>query len=132
MSLARRFSTGLTLNSQYTFSSSFGNTSGSNEARTAANNARDLNEFDYDNGYNNFDVRHTFNLSALYDLPFGKGKKYDFGRAGNVILGKWEIGTIINGRSGLPLEIGIVRPDLVIQCRNAAGCTIPTGTGTEK
>ena len=48
MSLARRFSTGLTLNSQYTFSRSFGNTSGSNEARTAANNARALNEFDYE------------------------------------------------------------------------------------
>ena len=40
LSLGRRFSTGLTLNSQYTFSRSFGNTSGSNEARTAANNAR--------------------------------------------------------------------------------------------
>jgi hypothetical protein len=129
MSLARRFSTGLTLNSQYTFSSSFGNTSGSNEARTAANNARSLSEFDYDNGYNNFDVRHTFNLSALYDLPFGKGKKLDLGGIGNVLLGNWEIGTIVNGRSGLPLELGIVRPDVVIQCRNAAGCTVPTGTG---
>ena len=129
MSLGRRFSTGLTLNSQYTFSRSFGNTSGSNEARTAANNARAPSEFDYDNGYNNFDVRHTFNLSALYDLPFGKGKKYDFGGIGNAILGNWEIGTIVNARSGLPLEIGIVRPDVVIQCRNAAGCVVPTGAG---
>ena len=129
MSLSRRLSSGLTLNSQYTFSRSFGNTSGSNEARTAANNARALNEFDYDNGYNNFDVRHTFNLSALYDLPFGKGKKHDFGGVGNALLGNWEIGTIVNGRSGLPLEIGIVRPDVVIQCRNAAGCIVPTGAG---
>src|SRR6185295_10648806 len=85
--------------------------------------------FDYDNGYNNFDVRHTFNLSALYDLPFGKGKKYDLGGAGNAILGDWEIGTIMNARSGVPLEIGIVRPDVVIQCRNAAGCVVPTGAG---
>lgn len=129
MSLGRRFSTGLTLNSQYTFSRSFGNTSGSNEARTAANNARALSEFDYDNGYNNFDVRHTFNLSALYDLPFGKGTKHDFGSVGNAILGNWEIGTILNARSGLPLEIGIVRPDVVIQCRTAAGCVVPTGAG---
>ena len=129
MSLTRRLSSGLTLNSQYTFSRSFGNTSGSNEARTAGNNARALSEFDYDNGYNNFDVRHTFNLSALYDLPFGKGKKYDFGSAGNAILGNWEIGAIINARSGVPLEIGIVRPDVVIQCQNAAGCVVPTGAG---
>lgn len=129
LSLGRRFSTGLTLNSQYSLSRSFGNTSGSNEARTAANNARALSEFDYDEGYNNFDVRHTFNLSALYDLPFGKGKKYDFGGVGNAIFGNWEIGTIVNARSGLPLEIGIVRPDVVIQCRNAAGCVVPTGAG---
>src|SRR5439155_10457306 len=92
-------------------------------------NARAQSEFDYDDGYNNFDVRHTFNLSALYDLLFGKGKKYDFGSVGNSILGNWEIGTIVNARSGLPLEIGIVRPDVVIQCRNAAGCAVPTGTG---
>jgi hypothetical protein len=129
MSLGRRFSTGLTLNSQYTFSRSFGNTSGSNEARTAANNARVTRDFDYDLGYNNFDVRHTFNLSALYNLPFGKGKKYDFGGIGNAILGNWEIGTIMNARSGLPLEIGLVRPDVVIQCRNAAGCVVTTGAG---
>jgi hypothetical protein len=127
MSLVRRFSTGLTLNSQYTFSRSFGNTSGSNEARTAANNARALNEFDYDNGYNNFDVRHTFNLSALYDLPFGSGKKHDLGSVGNAMLGNWEVGTIVNARSGLPLEIGIVRPDVVIQCARSGGCVVPTG-----
>jgi hypothetical protein len=129
MSLVRRFSTGLTLNSQYTFSRSFGNTSGSNEARTAANNARALNEFDYDNGYNNFDVRHTFNLSALYDLPFGNGRKHDLGSVGNAILGNWEIGTIVNARSGLPLEIGIVRPDVVIQCARNGGCVVPTAAG---
>ena len=117
------------MNSQYTFSSSIGNTSGTNEARTAANNARATSEFDYDNGYNNFDVRHTFNLSALYDLPFGKGTKHDFGGVGNAILGNWEVGTIVNARSGIPLEIGIVRPDVVIQCRNAAGCVVPTGAG---
>src|SRR6185436_256800 len=128
LSLVRRFSTGLTLNSQYTFSRSFGNTSGSNEARTAGNNARAIADYDYDNGFNNFDVRNTFNLSALYDLPIGKGKKYDVGRVGNAILGNWDVGTIVNGRSGLPLEIGIVRPDVVIQCVNAAGCGgLPTG-----
>jgi hypothetical protein len=128
MSLSRRLGSGLTLNSQYTFSRSFGNTSGSNEARTAANNARELNEFDYDNGYNNFDVRHTYNLSALYDLPFGKGKKHNLGGVGNALLGDWGVGAIINGRSGLPLEIGIVRPDVVIQCRNAAGCVVGATT----
>ena len=129
LSLGRRFSTGVTLNSQYTWSRSFGNTSGSNEARTAANNARATSEFDYDEGANNFDIRHTFNLSAIYDLPFGKGKQHNLEGAANTIFGGWEIGLIANARSGVPIEIGIVRPDVVIQCKNAGGCVVPTGAG---
>jgi hypothetical protein len=129
LSLARRLDSGITLNGQYTFGRSFGNTAGSNEARTAANNARALTDFDYDDGYNNFDVRHTFNFSAVYGLPFGKGKRYDLSGIANTILGDWEVGAIANARSGLPLEIGIVRPDVVIQCRATNGCTVPTGAG---
>ncbi len=118
--LSRRFDTGLTLNAQYTFSRSFGNTAGSNEARTLATNF----DFEDDRGYNNFDVRHTFNLSAIYNLPFGSGRRYDLGSVGNAILGNWEIGGIINARSGLPIEVLVTRPDVVIMCTNAAaGCT---------
>jgi hypothetical protein len=129
LSLGRRFSTGLTLNSQYTWARSFGNTSGSNEARTAANNARAVSEFNYDEGSNNFDIHHTFNLSAIYDLPFGKGKKHNLEGAADTIFGGWEIGLIANARSGVPIEVGIVRPDVVIQCRNTGGCVVPTGAG---
>jgi hypothetical protein len=112
MTLARRLTSGLTLNSQYTFSRSFGNTAGSNEARTAAI----PDNFDADRGYNNFDVRHAFNFSALYQLPFGNGTRHDLGNVGNALLGDWEIGGIVNARSGLPIEVGITRPDVVIQC----------------
>ncbi|HEX6717020.1 MAG TPA: carboxypeptidase regulatory-like domain-containing protein [Pyrinomonadaceae bacterium] len=122
MTLARRLTSGLTLNSQYTFSRSFGNTAGSNEARTAA--IPDV--FDADRGYNNFDVRHTFNFSALYKVPFGKGTKHDFRGVGNTLLGDWEIGGIVNARSGLPIEVGITRPDVVMQCA-AATCPVTIG-----
>ena len=131
MTLARRLSTGITLNSQYTFSRSFGNTAGSNEARTSAI----PDNFEADRSYNNFDVRHTFNFSALYKLPFGKGTSHDFGTAGNAILGNWEVGGIVNARSGLPIEVGITRPDVVIQCAattcpatiNGVVTTVPNG-----
>ncbi len=121
-SLSRRFSTGLTMNAQYTFASSRGTSAGSNEARTSAQ----LDNFQADFGSNNFDVRHTFNVSALYALPFGKGKQYDLGSVGNYLLGGLEIGGIINARSGLPIEVGIVRNDVVAQCQLAAGCVINT------
>jgi hypothetical protein len=113
LSLNKRASHGLATNVQYTFGRSRGNTAGSNEALTAANNARELSEFDYDIGYNNFDVRHTFNLSVLYDLPYkGSG-------VSGALLGGWQVGGIANARSGLPVPVQIVRPDVVY--RDAAG-----------
>ena len=127
--LSRRFGTGLTMNAQYTFGKSFGNTAGSNEARTAANNARAIQDYEYDRSFNNFDVRHTFNLSAVYNLPIGQGKSLDLGGVGNAILGNWEVGTILNARSGLPIEVGIVRPDIVVQCQSAGGCPVSNATG---
>ncbi len=102
LSLTRRSSRGVTMNAQYTLGSSRGNTGGSNEAVTAGNNARTLDEFEYDNGYNNFDVRHTFNFSALYNLP-GSG----------ALTGGWSVGGILNARSGLPIPVTITRPDVV-------------------
>src|SRR5512132_3777273 len=102
LSLTRRSANGLTMNAQYTYGFSKGNTGGSNEAVTAGNNARALADFDYDDGYNNFDVRHTFNLSALYAIP---GK--------NVVTRGWEVGAIFNGRSGLPVPVLIARNDIV-------------------
>jgi hypothetical protein len=130
LTVNRRFSNGLTLNSQYTFSRSFGDTSGSNEARTAAQpfggvngGSADTNNYEADLGFNNFDVRHTYNISAVYDLPFGKGKKFDFGGAGNLLAGNWEVGAIVNGRNGIPIDVTLTRPEVVIQCTNpAAGC----------
>jgi hypothetical protein len=122
-SLVRSFNSGLTMNAQYTLAKSEGITAGSNEARTSAQ----LDNFEADRGRNNFDVRHTFNLSALYELPIGDGKKFDFGTTGNFLLGGWQIGGIANARSGVPVEVLVVRPDIVVQCQQAAGC--PNGAG---
>lgn len=137
LALTRRFSSGVTLNSQYTFSRSFGLTSGSNEARNAAQPrggvprpSGDVDNYAADLGYNSFDVRNTFNFSAVYDLPFGKGKKYDFGGVGNALLGNWEVGMIVNARSGLPLDVTITRPEVAVVCAQAAGCLINNSATT--
>ena len=109
LSLNRRASKGVSTNLQYTLGESRGTSGGSNEASTAANNARSLSDFDYEDGYNNFDVRHTFSASLIYDLPYkGKG-------AMGALLGGWQVGGIVNARSGLPVPVQIVRPDVVYQ-----------------
>jgi hypothetical protein len=102
LSLTRRSARGITANAQYTLGYSKGNTGGSNEATTASNNARALGDFDFDDGFNNFDIRHTFNLSLLYTIP-GSGP----------LTGGWSVGGIANARSGLPIPVLITRNDIV-------------------
>jgi Carboxypeptidase regulatory-like domain/TonB dependent receptor len=132
LSLARRFNTGVTLNSQYTLAKSFGNTTGSNEALTVGNNAATLEQYDYDNGYNRFDVRHTYNASVLYSLPFGAGRKWmsDAAGAKQALLGGWDIGAILNGRSGIPLDVRVTRPDVVYRDGTGAIVSSPCATCT--
>jgi hypothetical protein len=51
------------------------------------------------------------------------------------LLGDWEVGGIVNARSGLPIEVGITRPDVVMQCAattcpvtiNGVATTVPQG-----
>ncbi len=121
--LVRRIGTGLTLNGTYTFSKSYGHTGGSNDSLTAANgaNPKNLAEFDYDLGYNQFDIRHAYNVSALYSLPFGAGRRIggDWSGVKQALLGGWDVGAIVNGRSGLPIDVRITRPDVVY--RDATG-----------
>jgi hypothetical protein len=119
LSLSKRSAKGLSLNAQYTLSRSFGNTGGSNEAQTSANNARTLDQFEYDLGYNAFDVRHTFNLSVLYSIPYGRGRSANAGGFTDAVFGGWDLGGIWNARSGLPIDVKVTRPDVVY--RDASG-----------
>jgi hypothetical protein len=100
--ISRRASKGIALNAQYTLGKSFGTSGGSNEARTVGNNAQAISDFDYDLGYNNFDVRQSFNLSLLYS-PTGT----------NAFSRGWTVGGIMNARSGVPINVLITRPDIV-------------------
>jgi hypothetical protein len=125
-SLVRTSDKGLTLAAQYTWAHDLGTSGGSNEALTAGNPF----DFNYDYGNNNFDVRQNFNLSFLYEMPFGRGKKFggDMNRFAESLLGNWQVGSIINARTGLPIDVRIVRPDTVFvnsagQVVSSAACT---------
>ena len=100
--LNRRFSHGFTTGLQWTWAHSIGNTAGSNEAVTAASPY----DFSLDRGNNTFDVRHSFNVNALYELPFAKGNRY---------LGGWDIGGVLNARTGLPIPVQITRADTLFR-----------------
>ena len=112
--LNRRFSRGLTLGSQYMWSHSLGNSNGSKDARTSSNNFTFNSEY----GPNISDVRQSINLSALYELPFGRGANVN--PAAKALAGGWQLGTLFNARAGLPVDVQIVRPDIAYR-NNATG-----------
>src|SRR5204862_3265204 len=58
-------------------------------------------------------VRHTFNVSALFAIPFGRGRTHPASGLADAVLGGWDIGGIVNARSGLPIDVRITRPDVV-------------------
>jgi hypothetical protein len=111
--LNRRFSQGLTLGSQYVWSHSIGDSDGSKDARSSANNY----SFTSERSDNISDVRHSFNFNLLYEVPFGTGKKYGSSASSLTkgLIGGWEISSLINARTGLPIDVEIVRPALVYQ-----------------
>ncbi len=117
--LNRRFTAGLMLGAQYQWGYSIGNTQGSNDARTA----QDPFTFNGERGNNTFDIRHSANITALYELPIGNGRALNLDGVANTLLGGWTLGGVYNGRTGTPLDIRITRPDVVMVC------TSPTQTG---
>src|SRR5262249_46526597 len=90
LALTRRAANAVARNAETPLPYSKATTGVSNEAATAANNAQSIQDFESDYGYNNSDVRHTFNVSALYQVP-GTG----------ALKGGWSVGAIGNARSGL-------------------------------
>jgi hypothetical protein len=65
-----------------------------------------------------FDVRHTFNVSGVYQLPVGAGKPH-FSQPGaaRATLGGWQLSGIATARTGLPVNVVVNRsnsalPDL--------------------
>ena len=62
-----------------------------------------------------YDVRHVFNASSVYELPFGAGKHLlaqpGVGRA---ILGGWQLSGIATARTGLPVNVVINRSNSVL------------------
>jgi hypothetical protein len=56
------------------------------------------------------DVRHMFNLSVVYQLPFGAGKRYlSSPGIARALLGNWEVSAIGTTQTGLPVNITVDR-----------------------
>ncbi|MDX2180835.1 MAG: TonB-dependent receptor [Bryobacteraceae bacterium] len=52
---------------------------------------------------------HRYTTAVVYELPFGRGKKFGsgWGRGTELALGGWQVSTIVSWRSGLPINVGL-------------------------
>jgi len=96
--IRRRFSGGLQFQADYTFSKALTDAPGA-----LGNNQSDLTSFrtlrdkQLDYMRSNQDQTHRFVFNSIYDLPFGKGRRYMSGANGFVdrVVGGWTMGSIV-------------------------------------
>ena len=96
----------LTLDFNYTFGHSLDDASGLQTA-SGYGSAFITNPIRQHDSYANsdFDVRHTINISGLWQLPFGRGKSFlsDASRGLDAVIGGWQLTSIFRWNTGLPL-----------------------------
>jgi hypothetical protein len=104
----KRFSSGFTLLLSYTFSKAIGDVCGNSAAGdTSGCGYQDPRNMRAERSVDNIDVPSRFVLSGVYDLPFGKGRKFgsNLPAVVNGMFGGWALGSIITEASGRPYNV---------------------------
>lgn len=103
--MERRFSRGLAFVGSYTYAKAIDTVSSAREEGGAPTREQDARCLRCERGRSNWDVRHRFVASFLYDLPFGPGRAWagDAKGAAAKIIGGWQIGGIVSLNTGQPL-----------------------------
>lgn len=103
--LRQRLGETLSFDVNYTFSKSLDNASGLQTGDSYGSQFI-LNPLRPDDNYapSDFDIRHSVNANFLFDLPFGRGKKYFSGinRIADAFLGGWQLRGIYRWNTGQP------------------------------
>ena len=106
ISLLRNSGDGLQTQTQYMWSHNISDNGGAGDGQNIMiSNCRSCDRGDAD-----WDVRHTFTASAVYDLPYGSGRRLQ-PRNGllNALFGGWSVSGIGTARTGLPFSATISR-----------------------
>jgi hypothetical protein len=101
----RRFSQGLYFQANYTFSKNLTNSAAGNGSQTLVEPFLDNLNPQWDYTRADFDQTHAFNVNSVYQLPFGKGKRFlSGGGISDTVFGGWEISGIVQWNSGVPIS----------------------------
>jgi len=105
MRLQHRFANGFTLLGSYAYGKSIDNGSGVRTTDGDPLTPSDNYNLRAERGLSAFDFRQRFTASYLYELPFGKGRKYALAGPANFILGGWQLGGIVTFQDGFPATV---------------------------
>jgi len=106
--LTRRLSNGLTGTAAYTWSHTLDNvTSGLGGAGGIVVGANGAPLLHYQYGNSNDDQRQLFAGSAIYELPFGRGRRFggDMPKTADYVVGGWQWNNVIVRATGTPIDI---------------------------
>jgi len=95
--LDKRFSGGFGLTTAYTYSKAMGFQSEDSGIDFYINGHRNWRRLD-------FDRTHFFTQSYIYELPFGKGKKYLQSGVAGALLGGWQVNGVLQIATGAPID----------------------------
>jgi hypothetical protein len=100
--LEKRYSHGLQFEAAYTFAHALDNASSASLGSVNNGDFRDQTNPNLEYGNSDFDVRHRFVFSYIYDLPFGRGRRFASGASGvvNQILGDWQMSGVFSAATG--------------------------------
>ncbi len=113
--VTRRFSRGATFIGSYNYGHAIDNSSGEGGGSGGQFVIMDDRNVRRERGAADFDVRHRFTFSGIYDLPFGPGRSFlntAHGFLGKVLEG-WQASAIWQMQTGFPFN--------VVQSGNRAG-----------
>jgi len=122
--LEKRYSNGLQFLTAYTYGHALANTGTTLSGSTGFGIPDPRN---YASGYSSaaWDIRHNFTSSFVYEIPFGKGKRFGSGMSNwmNTAVGGWQLNGILAIHTGAPYTLrsnacaqgvwNACRPDLV-------------------
>ena len=104
LKLTKRYSQGLTLQASYVLSKAITDSDNYSSTTTAMDPVYNRR---LEKSIASYDQTHRVKLTYVYDLPFGKGKKYiNAGGVPSALLGGWRIAGIQTYASGTPMSVG--------------------------
>ncbi|MBS1876897.1 MAG: TonB-dependent receptor [Acidobacteria bacterium] len=100
----QRFKAGLSVLATYQFSKAIDDVS-ETQVWEIKNYTRDINNLAAERSVSGHDVPRDFRMTALWELPVGRGKAYgtNMNKVADAIVGGWRVSTIVRLADGLPL-----------------------------